>query len=63
MNAHTNTVSTLGLLTGDRIIGLGGREVSSVERQMDNLGAALIYFTDGSWFHAGIRDAHAVSRP
>ena len=59
---HTHTVSTLALVAGDALIANCNRTVSSVERDMDNLGAALIRFTDGTWFHAGVRDAHAVTR-
>lgn len=59
---HTHTVSTLALQGGDAIIPMGGRIVDSVSRDMDNLGAALIRFTDGSWLHVGIRDAHAITR-
>ena len=59
---HTHTVSTLALVAGDVLLANGNRTVSSVERDMDNLGAALIRFTDGTWFHAGIRDAHMVYR-
>ena len=62
MAEHTHTVSTLGLRAGDIVIPMGGRIVASVERSMTNLGAALIYFTDGTLFHAGIRDAWAVGR-
>ena len=59
---HTHTVSTLALITGDVLLANGNRTVSSVERDMGNLGAALIRFTDGTWFHSGTRDAHAVYR-
>lgn len=59
---HTHTVSTLALIAGDALIANGNRVVSSVERNMNNLGAALIRFTDGTWFHAGIHDAHMISR-
>jgi hypothetical protein len=41
---------------------MGGRIVASVERDMSNLGAALIRFTDGTWLHAGTRDAWTVER-
>lgn len=56
------TVSTLNLIPGDSVINNGNRVVASVERSTNNLGAALIKFTDGTWFHAGIRDAHTISR-
>ena len=59
---HTHTVSTLALIAGDTLIANGNRTVASVERDMDNLGAALIYFTDGTWFHCGTYDAHMVIR-
>lgn len=59
---HTHTVSTLALAAGDAVIPHGGRVVASVDRDMNNLGACLIRFTDGTWFHAGDRDAHAVNR-
>lgn len=59
---HTHTVSTLALVPGDALFANGNRTVASVERDMGNLGAALIRFTDGTWFHAGVRDAHAICR-
>lgn len=59
---HTHTVSTLALAAGDKLIPMGGRTVATVERDMGNLGAALIRFTDGTWLHAGTRDAWAVGR-
>ncbi len=59
---HTHTVSTLALAFDDKLIPMGGRVVASVERDMSNLGAALIRFTDGTWLHAGTRDAWAVER-
>lgn len=62
MNLHTHTISTLALKPGDVVIPLGGRIVASVERDASNLGACLIRFVDGTWFHAGSRDAHAISR-
>ncbi len=60
MSAYT--VSTIALVAGDVLTANGGRTVASVERDMDNLGAALIRFTDGTWFHAGVYDAHAINR-
>ena len=59
---HTHTVSTLALIAGDSLLANGSRIVASVERDMGNLGAALIRFTDGTWFHAGVRDAHMIYR-
>lgn len=59
---HTRTVSTLALTSGDKLVPMGGRVVASVERDMSNLGAALIRFTNGTWLHAGTRDAWAVER-
>ena len=59
---HTHTVSTLALITGDVLLANGNRTVSSVERDMGNLGAVLIRFTDGTWFHTGTRDAHMINR-
>lgn len=59
---HTHTVSTLALAAGDTVIANGNRTVASVERDMGNLDAALIRFTDGTWFHAGVRDAHMIDR-
>lgn len=59
---NTHTVSTLNLVAGDIVLNNGNRVVTEVERNMSNLGAALIRFTDGTWFHAGIRDAHTISR-
>lgn len=58
---HTHTVSTLSLVAGDKLIPMSGRIVASVERDMGNLGACLIRFTDGTWLHAGDRDAHAIN--
>lgn len=59
---HTHTVSTANLQAGDAVLPMGGRIVASVERDTNNLGSALILFTDGTWLHAGIRDPHAISR-
>ena len=60
--ATAHTVSTLALTGGDTLIANGNRTVASVERDLNNLNAALIYFTDGTWFHAGVHDAHAITR-
>jgi hypothetical protein len=58
----TTTRTTLALRAGDALLAHGGRVVASVERNLDNLGAALIRFTDGSFSHVGAWDAHMVSR-
>jgi hypothetical protein len=60
--SHTHTVSTAALCAGDAVLGMGGAVVASVERDMSNLGAALIRFTDGAWWHVGMRDAHMIHR-
>ena len=52
--------STNGLKPGD-VTPLG--TVARVERRDDNLGAFVVYFSDGSHFHAGTRDIwHVISR-
>ena len=53
----TTIASTSGLKPGD-VTPLG--TVSHVERRMDILSACIVYFTDGSFFHAGIYDAWAI---
>lgn len=55
-------VAALNLTPGSILPNLGGRVVKSVERDLANLGATLITFTDGSWFHSGTFDAHYVTR-
>jgi len=52
--------STRTLAAGDVLIGNGDKVVASTERDMDNLGAMLIRFTNGTWFHAGVMDVHMV---
>ena len=50
-------VSTINLLPGD-VTRRG--TISHVERRMDILSACIVYFTDGSFFHAGIYDAWTI---
>lgn len=50
-------------MPGDAVLGMNGRIVASTERNMSNLGATLIHFKDGTAFHAGTTDAHAIYRP
>ena len=51
-------VSTINLLPGD-VTRRG--TISHVERRMDILSACIVYFTDGSFFHAGIYDAWTIA--
>ena len=60
--AHTHTVSTSTLEPGDVLVTHGDRIVESVTRNQDNLGAALVRFTDGSFLHVGWYDAWAIAR-
>lgn len=59
---HNRTVSTSALLPGDVLLANGRRIVARTERNMDNLGAYQVYFTDGSWDWSGDRDPHAIHR-
>lgn len=59
---HTHTLTTGKLIPGDKLIAFGSMEVESTERDMNNLSAALVRFTDGSFQHVGFFDAHMVSR-
>lgn len=54
--------TAINLRAGDVIPGNGRRVVASVERNIENLGATLIRFTDGTWFHAGTFDCFWVER-
>lgn len=59
---HNMTVTTQALIAGDVLLQNGNKVVESTKRDMQNLGATIIRFTDGSWFHAGTFDAHAIAR-
>ena len=40
----------------------GARIVASVKRDMNDLCAYLLTFTDGTWFHAHERQAYTIAR-
>ena len=59
---HTHTVSPSRLIAGDVILSNGNRVVASVQRDMNNLSAYLIRFTDGDRFHAYEFSAYPIAR-